>query len=228
MEKDAKSVEIIRPILRGRDIARYQANFADLYLINVHNGISSKNIRPVDIKTYPAIKKHLDKHWNKIKNRDDQGITPYHLRSCAYMEDFSKQKIVWKRVGSILRFCYDDNKYMALDSCCFATGKKLKYILAILNSKVGHYMLASSPKTGTGDLLISVQAIEPLLIPDITEREEKEITVLINNLLDNKVKMPQDVLEVENKLESIINYLYKFTKKETEYIGNYKHEMFSR
>ena len=88
IKKEPKSAEIIRPILRGRDIARYQVNFADLYLINVHNGISSKNIPPVDIKNYPAIKKHLDKYWDKIRDRDDQGITPYHLRSCAYMNVF--------------------------------------------------------------------------------------------------------------------------------------------
>jgi len=79
-----KSADIIRPILRGRDIARYQANFADLYLINTHNGIPAKNVPPVDIKKYPAIKAHLDQFWDKIKDRDDQGITPYNLRSCAY------------------------------------------------------------------------------------------------------------------------------------------------
>jgi len=87
IKKDAKSAEIIRPILRGRDIARYKVNFSDLYLINTHNGIPLKNIPPIDIKKYPAIKKHLDSYWDKINNRDDQGITPYNLRSCAYMED---------------------------------------------------------------------------------------------------------------------------------------------
>lgn len=35
----------------------------------------------------------------------------------------------------------------------------------MLNSPLGHFLLKDSPKTGTGDLLISVQAIEPLRIP---------------------------------------------------------------
>jgi type II restriction/modification system DNA methylase subunit YeeA len=91
--KDQKSAEIIRPILRGRDIVRYRTNFADLYLINTHNGIPSENIPPIDINEYPAIKKHLDKYLTEITNRDDQGITSYNLRSCAYMNDFSKQKL---------------------------------------------------------------------------------------------------------------------------------------
>jgi len=66
------------------------------------------------------------------------------------------QKIIWKRVGSILRFCYDEKKHLVLDSTCFATGKNLKYLLGMLNSKFGNYLLQDSPKTGTGDLLISV------------------------------------------------------------------------
>jgi hypothetical protein len=86
IKKDSKSVEIIRPILRGRDIKRYKADFPDLFLINTHNGISDKKIPPIDVKKYPAIKEHLDRYWEKIKNREDQGITPYNLRSCAYMD----------------------------------------------------------------------------------------------------------------------------------------------
>src|SRR5690606_4903195 len=86
-------------------------------------------------------------------------------RNCAYMEDFYRPKIVWKRVGSILRFSYDETGCFALDSTCFATGKYLKYLVCFLNSHLGRYLLRDAPQTGTGDLLISVQAIEPLLIP---------------------------------------------------------------
>ena len=63
---DSKSAEIIRPILRGRDIKRYGFDFADLWLINTHNGIKDKDIPPVDINQYPAVKAHLDKYWDKI------------------------------------------------------------------------------------------------------------------------------------------------------------------
>ncbi|MDR3048379.1 MAG: Eco57I restriction-modification methylase domain-containing protein, partial [Elusimicrobiota bacterium] len=96
--KDAKSAEIIRPILRGRDIKRYGYEFADLWLIAAHNGY--KDIPRIDINKYPAVKKHLDKYWKKIVERDDQGDTPYNLRSCAYMDDFSKQKIVWTDIAT--------------------------------------------------------------------------------------------------------------------------------
>ncbi|MCL2184753.1 MAG: hypothetical protein FWB86_02705 [Treponema sp.] len=218
IEKDAKSAEIIRPILRGRDIARYQVNFADLYLINTHNGIPLKNIPPIDIEKYPAIKEHLVKYWIKIKNRDDQGITPFNLRSCAYMDDFSKLKIVWKRVGSILRFCYDDKKYFALDSTCFAIGSHLKYLLAYLNSAIGHYLLQDAPKTGTGDLLISVQALEPILIPIISEKDEQIIKTLTDNILSfNNINKK----EIENEINMQIFKLLDLDKIEIEYILKY-------
>ena len=53
IEEDPKSEEIIRPILRGRDIQRYSYQFADLWLIST---FPSKNY---NIDKYPAIKNHL-------------------------------------------------------------------------------------------------------------------------------------------------------------------------
>lgn len=80
-----RTEELIRPILRGRDIKRYGYNWAGLWLINTHNGIKGKLPR-VNINDYPAIKAHLDKYWDKISKRADKGDTPYNLRNCAYME----------------------------------------------------------------------------------------------------------------------------------------------
>ena len=188
---DPKSAEIIRPILRGRDIKRYGFDFADLWLINTHNGIKEKGIPPVDINQYPAVKAHLDKYWDKISVRNDKGDTPYNLRNCVYTDDFSKQKIVWKRIGSILRFCYDESGMFCLDSTCFATGDKLKFLTLLLNSPLGRYLLKDSPKTGTGDLLISVQALEPLLIPPITHliinSFDQEYDTLTQMCFDDKI-----------------------------------------
>lgn len=86
IEQDPKSEEIIRPILRGRDIKKYEYEFADLWLINTHNGIKEKAIKPVDIDKYPAVKKHLDNYITFLSMRADKGVTPYNLRNCAYMD----------------------------------------------------------------------------------------------------------------------------------------------
>ncbi len=81
-----RTAELIRPILRGRDIKRYGYNWANLWLINTHNGVKENGkvkIPRIDINDYPAIKAHLDTYWNKIVSRADQGDTPYNLRNCA-------------------------------------------------------------------------------------------------------------------------------------------------
>ena len=92
IKADPKSAEIIRPILRGKDIKRYSTKFANLWLINTHNGIKEQHILPVDVNNYPSIKKHLNIYYDKLAKRSDKGITPYNLRNCVYMNDYFKQK----------------------------------------------------------------------------------------------------------------------------------------
>ena len=91
-EERTKTAEIIRPILRGRDIKRYGYDWANLWLINTHNGIKGVKAR-IDINEYPAVKTHLDQYWNKISKRADRGDTPYNLRNCAYLDLFFQPKI---------------------------------------------------------------------------------------------------------------------------------------
>ena len=82
-----RTAELIRPILRGRDIKRYGYDWANLWIINTHNGI--KGVKPrIDINEYPAVKAHLDQYWDKISKRADKGDTPYNLRNCAYLDLF--------------------------------------------------------------------------------------------------------------------------------------------
>ena len=200
--QDPKSAELIRPILRGRDIKRYHYDFMDLWLINTHNGVKSMGIPPVLVDDYPAIKNHLDNYYDKLKKRADQGITPYNLRNCIYMDEFSKQKIVWKRIGSLLKFAYDDSGSVTLDSTCIATGKNIKYLAAILNTTLGNYLFINSPKTGTGDLIISVQAFEPIKIPQISENEMQKFEELydcIKLCIDKGKDYSKYELELENK-----------------------------
>ena len=212
-EERTRTAELIRPILRGRDIKRYGYNWADLWIINIHNGI--KDVKPrIDINEYPAVKAHLDLYWDKISKRADKGDTPYNLRNCAYLEDFNKPKIIWKRIGSILRFSYDVNGHFGLDSTCFATGQHMEYLCCILNSLMGHYMFKDSPKTGTGDLLVSVQAIEPIMIP-----LNKEIEKLFKKLLIEVLE--QDPKKAEKEINRLAFKLYDLSPEEIRYITNF-------
>ena len=78
LEERKRTDELIRPILRGRDIKRYGYDWANLWLINTHNGIRGKFPR-ININEYPAVKAHLDQYRDQICDRADQGDTPYNL-----------------------------------------------------------------------------------------------------------------------------------------------------
>jgi len=135
-----KTDEIIRPILRGKDIKRFNYNFAGLYLIATHDGYYNdkrQHIPRINIADYPAIKAHLDKYKDIINKRTDKGGTPYNLRSCAYMDDFSKQKIIFQEMVSESQFVLDSSgDFFCLDTGRIITGKDIEFLISVLNSKL--------------------------------------------------------------------------------------------
>lgn len=150
VEADPKSAEIIRPILRGRDIKRYEVDFQELYLINTHNGYQTEEgqiIPPIDIDDYPAIKFWLDKGpWNtspnkgsnieRLAKRTDQGVTPYNLRSLAYMDDLNKPKILYSEIVKSPRFYFDlDGVFVPEATSFLIIGSHLETLIKYLNSK---------------------------------------------------------------------------------------------
>ena len=224
IEQDPRSAEIIKPLLRGRDIKRYSARPSGYYILATGYDLDIPN-------RYPAIFSHLEDIGEQIDsgsirtrgrglyNRDDQGENWWNLRACAYYSEFDKEKVVWKRIGSILRFAYSQHSMYCLDSTCIATGKKVKYLTAVLNSPVSHYQLFNlAPKTGTGDLIVSVQAIEPILVPPIIEENQgivAEIENKVDDILAVKSADPEaDTTELENEIDSLVYGLYGLTDDE--------------
>lgn len=138
IEIDPKSAEIIRPILRGKDIKRYSYDFANKYLITTYNEYADDNglTHPsVDVKDYPAIKKHLDSYWNAISKRQDKGDTPYNLRRCAYMDDFSKPKVVWADIAIEPNFI-QINETMYFNNTCYMMVGAPDWLVDYLNSDI--------------------------------------------------------------------------------------------
>ena len=223
-DERVRTAELIRPILRGRDIRRYEYEWADKYLIATFPS------RHYDIELYPAVKRHLlsfgkerleqtgktySINGEKIKARKKTHNKWFETQdSISYWEDFMRPKIIWKRIGSILRFSYDTTGNFGLDSTCFATGQHMAYLCCILNSLMGHYMFKDSPKTGTGDLLVSVQAIEPILIP-----MNKDMECLFENLLEEVLKHRSE--ETEKEINRLAFKLYDLSPAEINYITDF-------
>jgi hypothetical protein len=203
--QDPKSAEIIRPILRGRDIKRYGYDFADLWLINTHNGIKERGIKPINVDDYPAIKTHLDSYWDRIKNRADQGDTPYNLRNCAYMEDFSKQKIAWNRIASEKLFSFIDEGIFIQDSMHFFTGSHLKYLCAILNSKLFVWLMYLIVGDAAGGNAGNADNVKNLTIPIPSTEQEQQIENLLKALQYHEI-------------DKFVYQLYSLSKAEIEFI----------
>ena len=213
IEKDPKSAEIIRPILRGRDIKKYGNDFPDLWLINTHNGIKEKGIMPVNINHYPAIKKHLDKHYEQLRIRTDKGETPYNLRNCAYMEDFFRPKIAWGNLN--LKAAYTIvPEGVFLNAPCPIIVPADKYLLAVLNSKLADYFIRSLGVTRNGGYFeYKPMFIEQLPVPFISE----ETQVKFDELIAQKILL-KDSKELDEEIEKLIYTIYELSIDEIKFI----------
>ena len=219
--QDPKSAEIIRPILRGRDIKRYGYDFADLYLINTHNGVKEKGIKRINIEDYPAVKAHLDLFYPQLEKRADQGGTPYNLRNCAYIEDFYKQKIVWKAVGKNLAFSIlEEGKFLTAPASFITSEKGLYYILGFLCSSFGKYFIYSnSDTTGAGDIMLNIQSLIKIPIPQLESNKQKTIEDKVFEIINLKGKnISTDTLEKD--IDSLINNIFGFNDDEISFIEN--------
>jgi len=221
-EERIRTDELIRPILRGRDIKRYGYDWADLWIINTHNGIKGKLPR-VDVNEYPAIKAHLDQYWDKISTRADKGDTPYNLRNCAYMEDFYKPKIVWKIIGNRLGFALE-NKNMILNNACYiltCSDGGLEYLEAMLNSNaiLWYSFVTNMNKTGVGDMQVGAQNINIFPIPKYPK--EKQTLCEYVNVIHNNIDQV-----IMNKIESTICKIFGFSEVEQQYLLQFAKDIY--
>ena len=226
IKEDPKSAELIKPVLKGKDIQKYKNNWkkTNRWLIATFPALN------IDIDFYPAVKRHLlsfgkerlEQTGMKFpKSRKKTIHAWYELQdTCAYHEEFSKNKMTWKRIGSDLRFAYCDEAILCIDSVCIATGKSLKTLTAILNSRIARYQLFGyAPKTGTGDLLISVQALEPFLAPLPTKNQEEKIGEIFQAILQAKFSNQRaDISDMEAQIDQLTYELYDLTQKEINFI----------
>ena len=165
--EDAASAQLLKPILRGRDIRRYHAQWANLWLLDVHNGYDS--VGPIDIAAYPAIKSHLDRYYAKLEVRQDRGITPYNLRNCAYHAQFCGNKLFWPDLSPRGRFVLSKTEMYCTNTGYIMKGSRLGYLCGLLNSPlVSWYLQKTAVTTGEGLIRWIRSTVEriPIPIPD--------------------------------------------------------------
>ena len=219
--QDPASADLLKPILRGRDIKRYRADWKELWLIDTHNGYA--DVKPINVNNYPVIKAHLNRFWSKLAKRQDKGYTPYNLRNCAYHEEFMRDKLVWIGLdGNEGRFAYDDQNLFCANTAFLMTGKSMKYLCALLNSRlVTWFMQMISLNSGMGVTRWIRFTVENIPIPQIISSQQEPFINLLNKLFnfsDENMKIKH--IETEEKISELIYELYEMDKSEIRFIEN--------
>ncbi len=208
-EEKSLTNNLIVPVIRGRDTKRYIFNWANLWLINTHNGLQD-GLPPVNIKKLPSIKKHLDHYWNRLSVRSDQGITPYNLRNCAYLREFTKPKIIWGEISDKSKFCYDEEgRFYCEATTFFMTGEISLFLLCYLNSKLSEYLFSKiATRTGMGTTRWKKYKIEKLPVPKVSKDFERKVEYLYHKYIETANE------KWLNEIDKIIYALYNMTYDE--------------
>lgn len=223
---DSKNLEIIKPLIRGRDVERFGYNFQELWLIFSRRGI--------DIDDYPTIKEYLNKYkiqlLPKINEKQNQGRKPGTYKwfeiqdNTAYFPEFDKEKLIWAetmrvhKLGdrSFPRFGYDITGIFPDKTVFIGVGYHLKYLLAFLNSAIGRWLIMEYvTKLDTGGYMMQKIFLDkiPIIIAD--ENHENLIIELIDQILAaKKSDSHADTSALENEIDQLVYDLYGLTEEE--------------
>ena len=246
--EDPKSAEIIKPILRGRDIKRYSAEWANLWLIFIpwhfplHENLSISGVSEqaeVEFeKQYPAIYNYLINFKKELsqRNKEETGIRYewYALQRCAatYLKEFEKEKIVWNRIASKKSFSLVKEGMLIQDSMHFFTGEHLKFLCGILNSSLFVWLMEMIVGCAVGGNAGNSDNVKQLPIPKIPESEQQPYIELVDKILYccNKGLQPLvtnplvtntnriEIRELEEKIDQLVYKLYELTEEEIKIV----------
>ena len=211
--EDAKSAEILKPFLRGRDVKRWQTEFDNQYLIKIESSSNKKHAwsgKPRDeaenifAQTYSAIYNRFNEPAlrKSLIKRDDKGVYFWELRSCIYWNEFETPKIVMGRFMNKPTYAYDEENFFHNDAL-YCIPNATKFMAAILNSLVSWWFLqryCTDLQNGYLQALLQYQALIP--IPEATE-EKKD---LIGKIVDYILYLKPQINEDEPREKLMISY----------------------
>ena len=176
-----RTEELIRPILRGRDIKRYSYDWAELWLIATFPS------RHYDIEQYPAVKEYLLSfgmerleqtgktyiiNGETVKARKKTNNKWFETQdSISYWEDFNRPRIVYREIGLEMDACLIKAGWMISNKCYMISGEHLEHLLNFFNTRLfNHIILSFTNFTGGKGVDFMENIHTPLPIEcDLTE-----------------------------------------------------------
>ena len=223
IDSDAASAEIIKPLLRGRDIKRYHAKQAGLYLLATGYDLDIP-------KKYPAIYNHLETIGEQIESgeiktrgkglfdRDDKGINWWNLRACAYYSEFDEEKIVYPETTHSANFFYDSGEFFLDKTCFMITGSDLKILVGLLSSTLmtfAYKRYCSGTVLGAKGYQYNKHALEKLPVAKIPAEQQQSFIALVDKILVTKATdSDADTSDLENEVDKLVYALYDLPPEE--------------
>jgi len=210
-EERKRTEEIIKPILRGRDIKKYYYKWAELWVIIIPAGWTNKNRGEKQgeeffKETFTSLYNYFISFVNVkgkgkgLFQRDDQGDYWWELRPCDYYQEFEKEKIVWNRITDQIIFSYVAPGFYVLDSTFMITGKDLKFLIGVLNSKIiACWIKLSAATLGEGSYGAKIY-IEKSPIPPITKQNQSIVKNIEELVIDKLVYKLYDLKDEEIRI----------------------------
>ncbi len=182
--QDPKSAEILKPILRGRDIKRYKADWAGLYLV------ATFPARQLDIDDYPAVRDYLKSYGPALDQSGAPGSRKKTANkwfetqdAIAYWQDFDKPKVMWLEMAGEASFVYSEEDLVVLDTARIMVGDEIKYLQLVLNSKVNEFIFSKFYAGGNlqnETIRYKSTFMNNMPIPDIPPAQQRPFEVLVD------------------------------------------------
>ena len=217
--QDAKSAEIIRPILRGRDIKRYSCDFAEKYVICAR---LSSNI-PVN---YPVISHYLESFKGKGKLGDNSTTKVFNRpwwcwmqEPINYWDDFNMQKIMYPNMTKFLPFYLDDKNFLQNDKSFMITGNNLYFLTAFLNSSLFKFCFIDNfPELQGGTRELRKIFLNKIPVIDVSPEKNLVFKPLVEKCQRLAI-CNLNTVETAKEIDDIIFNLYKLTDEEKAAVG---------
>lgn len=233
LQQDSVNEEIIEPLLRGRDIKKWQMS-DNHFIIFTPMG--------VNIKKYPSVKEHLDEYRKKLKSRSDQGNHYWEFRQCAYYDNIFSEKLVWAEISPEPAFCVDLDNHVVLNSAyllnSYDDNYPLYYLVGLLNSNITKWIFKRiSPHILAERLRFTKQYVSKIPIVDCDAEDKNMIIQLSKNIMEyycsfnsldstpaQKKLLKRQIAVAEEKLNKIIYNIYDLSDEEIAIIDGSYHE----
>lgn len=215
--KDPKSAEIIKPLLRGRDVKKFYYDYQDLWIIGT---FPSKKI---DIEGYQGIKEYLLTFGKSLEQTGEKGSRKktsgkwFEIQdSISYWEDFEKPKIIYPNMTKFLPFTFDNKQLYTNQKCFLITGNELEYLVSFLNSKLFKFCFEENfPELQGNTRELNKVIFEQLPIKKIPSSEQQPFIDKVNEILFLKSQDPKaNTQELEQEIDAMVYELYGLSQEE--------------